>query len=156
LRWDVIQDTMFVGAASYVAKELTFLKKHPDWASRWRRAIQESPIGHPLRYPFFPASSGNLIHHAFHLAQFEEKTQIQVNNIGFVLEFGGGYGSMCRLLHNLGFHGKYVILDLPFFSLLQSFYLKSLGLPVHSIEDFKTANEGIVCVSEPAHVAPLF
>src|SRR5262245_43301557 len=46
LRWDVVQDSMFVASAPYLGKELAFLKKSPRWASRWRQAIQESPVGH--------------------------------------------------------------------------------------------------------------
>src|SRR5689334_1848175 len=88
LRWDVVQDSMFVTTAPYVTKELVALKRNPLWNSRWRKALQESPAGHPVPYPFFPKTSGNLIHHAYHLAQFEEKTGLAVNDMDSVLEFG--------------------------------------------------------------------
>ena len=88
-----------------------------------------------------------MIHHAYHLAQFEEKTRTQVHEIDFVLEFGGGYGSMCRLFYNLGFRGRYVIFDLPSFSALQIYYLKTLDLPVQPINELKSRT-GIVCVSD--------
>jgi hypothetical protein len=152
LRWDVVQDTMFVASAPYLGKELAFIKRTPAWNSRWRQALRESSVGHPVPYPFFPSSSGNLIHHAYHLAQFEEKTGIRVGDANFVFEFGGGYGSMCRLFHALGFHGKYVIFDLPFFSILQEFYLKSIGIPFLSLDEFTTANRGLVCISHPEQV----
>jgi hypothetical protein len=148
LRWGVISDTMFVAFARYVYKELKYLKHRPDWETRWRAAIRESPVGRPIPYMFYPTSSGNLIHHAYHLAQFQEKTKVQLRNVGFVFEFGGGYGSMCRLFHNLGFDGKYIIFDLPPFSALQRYFLKTLGLPVKSLAEFVRSNTGIVCVSE--------
>jgi len=148
LRWDVIQNTMFVAYNRYITKELKYLKSLHDWHSRWCKAIKESSIGHPLPYPFYPGSSCNLIHHAYHLAQFEEKTKTRADEIKYVFEFGGGYGSMCRLFHNLGFRGKYAILDLPHFSALQQFFLKSIGIVVHSIDEFKAANKGVICISD--------
>ena len=152
LRWNVINETMFVSHPEYIRKELGYLASLPDWGSRWRKAIKESPIGHPPPYLFYPGSSGLLIHHAYHLAQFEEKTGTRVDQMDRVMEFGGGYGSMCRLFHNLGFRGRYVIFDLPHFSALQQFFLKSIGIEVHSIDTLGSANDGVICVSDLEHL----
>jgi len=148
LRWDVVSRTMFVSSASYIPTELKYLKRHNDWNTRWRSAINESSVGHPLPYIFYPASSGNLIHHAYHVAQFENKTPYKISDMEFVLEFGGGYGSMCRLFHNLGFRGKYVIFDLSSFSALQTYYLKTSGFEVLSLADSVKSNTGISCISD--------
>ncbi|MFZ5808323.1 MAG: hypothetical protein ACOY16_03490 [Chloroflexota bacterium] len=148
LRWDIISNTMFVSYAQYISMELNYLKHRSDWNTRWRTAIKESWVGHPMPYIFYRASSGNLIHHAYHVAHFEEKTNILIQNMDYVFEFGGGYGSMCRLLYNLGFHGRYVLFDLPSFSALQRYYLRTLGLPVQAVTDFVKSNNGIVCVSD--------
>lgn len=152
LRWDVVTDTMFVTFARYISTELKYLKRRPDWNTRWRNVIKESSVGHPIPYIFYPASSANLIHHAYHIAQFEEKTQVQVRELDFALEFGGGYGSMCRLFYNLGFRGRYVIFDLPLFSALQTYYLKTVGLPVRSRTEFVKSRTGIVCLSDIQHL----
>lgn len=148
LHWDVILRTMSVTYAGYVTPELKYLKSRHDWRNRWSEAIKESLVGHPIPHWRYPISSGNLIHHAYHLAQFEEKTRLSVNDVNFIFEFGGGYGSMCRLLHNLGFQGKYVLFDLPKFSVLQRFFLKSIGAKVYSVDSFKTTQTGIFCISE--------
>ena len=148
LRWKVILETMFVDLAPYVKKELNYLKHRPDWNSRWRNAIRESRIGRPPVYPFYSKSSGNLIHHAYHLAAFESKSRKNIGDLDFVLEFGGGYGSVCRLAHNLNFRGKYIIFDLPHFSALQEFYLRASGFPVICFEDFQKSRTGILCVSD--------
>ncbi|MDP1715930.1 MAG: hypothetical protein Q8L41_14410 [Anaerolineales bacterium] len=146
LRWDVVSKTMFVSFAPYTAKELKYLKQRPDWNTRWYTAIKESTVGHPVPYIFFPASSGNLIHQAYHIAKFEEQTNVEVHNVDYVFEFGGGYGCMCRLFYNLGFQGRYIIFDLPSFSALQVYFLKTLGLPVQSLTEFVKSRTGIVCV----------
>jgi len=149
LRWHVVMSTMFVTHPAYIHSELKFLKKQPDWNSKWRQAIKESAYGHPLPYPFYPSSSGNLIHNAYHLSQFEQLIHLPVEDMAIVLEFGGGYGSMCRLFHQLGFKGIYVIIDLPPFSALQRYFLKSSGISVQEIQAAGPPANGVFCVSEP-------
>jgi hypothetical protein len=131
LTWDVIRETMFVGGnARFLRHELSFLRSLPAWRDRWREAIRESPLGAPPRCLFAPSSSGNLVHHAYHVARFEEAMGVRVEEFDNVVEFGGGYGSMCRVFYRLGFGGGYTIFDLPAFSSLQTYYLRALGIPV--------------------------
>lgn len=147
LRWPVVAHTMFVTFAPFVLTELRLLRAG-DWRGRWRSAIAESDVGHPPRYPLYPASSGNLIHYAYHLALFEQRTGVSLADLDCVVEFGGGYGGMCRLLHRLGFNGRYVIFDLPYFSALQRYYLRSNGLAVAPPADLAASGAGIACVSD--------
>ena len=156
LRWDVVTYTMFVMFASYTRTELRSLRRRPDWATRWRHAIRESVVGNPIPCVIHPSSSSNLIHHAYHVAQFEEKTGLGVQDVDFVFEFGGGYGSMCRLFNNLGFRGTYVIFDLPEFSALQAYYLTTLGLTVHTDRSpARPGEQGVVCTSDLERVGEL-
>jgi hypothetical protein len=149
LNWDVILRTMVVGNAEFIRDELNYLKDLPDWKSRWEKALEESPIGNPTLYHYFPSSSGNLIHQAYHLAQFENKTGMNISQANIVFEFGGGYGSMCRLVHNLNFKGRYIIYDLPPFSALQRYFLKMNGISaVTSSAYFEKTSNRVVCVSE--------
>jgi hypothetical protein len=152
LRWDVVRASMFVTHPRYIQRELSFLRRQPigtaDWNSRWRQAIEESQQGHPLPYPFYPRSSGNLIHHAYHLAQFEQRMHVPVQDMECVIEFGGGYGSMCRLFHRLGFKGTYIIFDLPPFSALQKFFLKSVGISVQETHPLASRPNGVICMSD--------
>jgi len=145
LRWKVISGTMNAKHGSYLEPEFTYLKNLSDWKSKWSEVIKENSCGHPIPFWRYPQSSGNLIHHAYHVALFEEKTGKQINEIDFVFEFGGGYGSMCRLFHNLGFNSKYIIFDLEAFCYLQEYFLKSIGLKVQSKEEFQQHENGITC-----------
>lgn len=147
LRWDVVRRTMFVGNARYIRHELAHLKSRPDWAVRWQPAIRESTAGRPLAYGGYVQSSANLIHHAYHLARFEEITRVPVTDFHSVVEFGGGYGSMCRLFRNLGFTGRYVIYDLAQMCALQEFYLKCLGLPASMSVGQEQSQAPISCIS---------
>jgi glycosyltransferase involved in cell wall biosynthesis/tetratricopeptide (TPR) repeat protein len=126
LNWDVINATMFY-EPNIIEVELKYLQLLPDWL-QWKEAIKESPVGNPKPYFAYPESSGNLIHHAYHLAQLMRWTGCALTEATQIVEFGGGYGSMCRLAHQLGFKGQYVIFDIPEFSNLQEYFLKSIGL----------------------------
>lgn len=77
--------------------------------------------------------SRNMIHQAYHVQQWEQATGQRIGNLDTIVEFGGGYGAMALLCHRLGFEGKYVIYDLPEFSLLQEYYLSHFGL-LHKVE----------------------
>lgn len=148
LRWPVVLESMFVNNFPYVERELEYLKRHAHWQQRWQPAIKESGVGHPTPYWRYPQSSGNLIHHAYHIARFEDTTALPITAFDLIFEFGGGYGSMCRLTKNLGFNGRYLIFDLPHFSLLQRFFFESHGWSVLAPEQFATAQRGILTISQ--------
>lgn len=124
LKWNVITNTMFHRAKTV---ELEFLKQQADWEIV-KKALVESTVGNPKPYRGMRTSSGNLIHQAYSLYRFMETNRLEIDDLHQIVEFGGGYGCMCRLIHNLGFQGKYIIYDLPEFSALQSYYL-SLARP---------------------------
>lgn len=152
LRWHVISATMFAKYADYLSPELNYLKNLPNWMGHWSKIIKESPIGHPTPYWRYPLSSGNLIHHAYHLAKFEEKMGMKVSSMNSIFEFGGGYGSMCRLIHNAGFSGKYVIFDFPAFLALQKYFLRSNRIKVCTADSLNKEVDGVVCISDLQHL----
>ena len=149
LRWDVVTGSMFVGNRAYIDNELAYLMQRPDWERVWEAVIQEDPVGDPKPYKRYKGSSGNRIHQAYHLARFEEATGQPISRFPLVVEFGGGYGSLCRIIHKLGFHGRYVIFDLPEFVALQKYYLGSLAMGLIEAEDMLTGRCGIFCTSDP-------
>jgi hypothetical protein len=154
LSWDVITRTMFVAFSSYAAKELAHLRRRADWSSRWCPAIRESKVGRPAPFLLYPRTSANLIHDAYTLCSFEEHTGVSLDEFHEVLEFGGGYGSMCRLFFNLGFRGRYIIYDLPLFSSLQAYFLKSLAIPVDVGDSISASEERVVLVSAESELLP--
>jgi hypothetical protein len=82
------------------------------------------------------------------VAQFESNTGVKVNEMKMIFEFRGGYGNMYRLVNNLGFKGKYIIFDFSAFSVLQEYFIKSVGLNVLTTESFALANSGELCISD--------
>ena len=149
LTWDVVTGSMFVGNRAYIDNELAYLMQRPDWERVWEAVIQEDPVGDPKPFKRNKGSSGNRIHQAYHLARFEEATGQPISRFPLVVEFGGGYGSLCRIIHKLGFQGRYFIFDLPEFTALQKYYLGSLAMELIEARDFFAGRRGILCTSDP-------
>jgi len=148
LTWDVVTSSMFVGNRPYIDSELSYLMHRPDWTHVWKDILEEDFAGDPKPYKRYRQSSGNRIHQAYHLARFEQETGLAVNHFPLIVEFGGGYGSLCRLIHKLGFKGQYIIFDLPEFFALQKFYLGSLAMPLIEAKDIASKRRGILCTSD--------
>lgn len=150
LRWKSIRRAMFVANAPYIRQELAGLKQRSDWSTRWEAALEEDSIGAPTPSDAHPGSSGNRIHLTYDVAAFEQISDVHINDFPVVFEFGGGYGGMCRQFERLGSDAKYIIFDLPHFSALQQYYLKSLGRSIVGVSDFADAGpRSVCCVSNP-------
>jgi len=121
LTWDMIRDTIFGGGGCY-AEELAALDE------RLLQASREIRVGLPKRCVHDKRTSGAMVRHGYHISQFEQHTGVPIGSMSSVFEFGGGYGGMCRLLHNLGFRGNYVIFDFPELHALQRYYLGMHGI----------------------------
>lgn len=128
LNWKVL-----IGRVTFApySDSVDFLKSLPNWPT-WEEALVRSEIGNPPLYPEYPKACGNLITQANHLATVLNASGREVGDYGFIYEVGGGFGNMCRLVYNLGFTGKYTVLDLPEMCALQEYYL-SLTCPSQSI-----------------------
>jgi hypothetical protein len=126
LEWSVVHDALFVGNAPAIKHQLADLLRG-DW-KRWRRGVEESDFGNPARLPACEKTSGNMVHQAYILKQWETVAGERVESLNSIFEFGGGYGAMARLCNQLGFEGAYCIYDLPELSLLQEFYLSNTGV----------------------------
>jgi len=138
---------MYRRDAPYIAQWLAYLKAHPEWRSRWQPAVRESAVGDPRPFVDYWPSSGNLLAQAYHICRFEDLTGARLSDVDFIVEFGGGYGALCRLLCTLGFRGTYAIFDFPEFSALQRFYLRAHGLPVVERSRREPGRPEIVTVS---------
>jgi len=118
INWNVIQKTMFFEAPRTEYEDV--LKNE-----QLIKAIGESQIGNPKSYFLDSTTSGNLIHHAYSISQMLKRCNL--DSFDKIIEFGGGYGSMCRLFRNMKYSGKYVIFDLPEFLALQEYYIGSIN-----------------------------
>jgi hypothetical protein len=128
MRWPPIGATMVHGAAPITFREWWMLRRSRSWRSLWGPALRHPQYGRPP--PFLPMLSTNAmaIEHAFHLFRFQHRMGPHLHDADCIVEFGGGFGSMCRLIRALGFRGRYVIFDLPPVLALQRYYLGLHGI----------------------------
>lgn len=127
LRQPIIKHTMFVDAGGrWLKEELAFLKKKAT-NSDLACLLQEDYVGlAPIMVPRY-MTSHNSIHHLYHLFRFSEKTETDFEGIDVIVEWGGGYGNLAKIIMRLKKGaGTYIIIDLPMFSCIQWLYLSSV------------------------------
>lgn len=114
LAWSTVRATMYVGSeAGYIAQEHLEL----DWM--WESPTIYTGFGADK----FGSYDPNLIHQAYHLKQWLDRTRQDLTQMTSIIEFGAGYGAMPLILHRLGYRGYYYIIDLPELIQLQKYYL---------------------------------
>jgi len=128
LRWQSIRETMHAAHCHII--QFNTLTNNKNW-DKWKKALKEDSFGNPILSSYDPETSYASIYHAYSLSQI--KPTGDMSNIKSIFEFGGGYGSMCKLIHRLGFNGTYTIYDLPALSKLQEIYLSHVGVKTDRI-----------------------
>jgi hypothetical protein len=92
--------------------------------------LAEDAVGSPPTVPVpgtHIRTSPNTVHQLHHLLRFEDATGRRIRDAGTVVEWGGGFGSLMRLLVRLhGGEPTCVVIDTPVFSALQWLYLSAV------------------------------
>jgi hypothetical protein len=121
LTWPEVLNTMFVGEGEVTRIEYAALQAN-EW-DRWLDLIHDNGFGGAPKLSYDARTSGNLVHQAYHLYRWQNATGRSVSDLQTIVEIGAGYGAMPMLARRAGFTGRYVIIDLPAFALLQRYYL---------------------------------
>ena len=124
LQWREIVSTMVFGAPECVNIELDFIR---DWYA-YPRAVLEDEVGQPQLRHAENGSSPNLVHAACAINVWENAIGRKITDLQSIVEIGGGYGAMAKVIRRAGYTGKYVIYDFPELSLLQEYYLSECGI----------------------------
>jgi hypothetical protein len=90
------------------------------------KLLHEDLIGLPRITNAHYMTSANRAHHAYHLASYQSTTGRSIWGSGTIVEWGGGYGGMARIIRRLRKGTTYVLIDLPELCALQYIYLGSL------------------------------
>ncbi len=129
LQWELIKYTITSFNSTMVDREYNAIKRETLFYSRWKFLLLENGFGNPDRFWRNRLLGTNKIHQTYHLLQLTKQFAVDLKNIEYVLEFGGGYGNMCSLFSKINTNIKYTIFDLPELLCLQKFYLNALHLP---------------------------
>ena len=127
LQKSFIQQMFFVHNRLFLVSYLLEFTNSPRWLF-WKKIIQESNVGNPVRFFLYPKTSGNKIFQTYHLKTFEDFSKIKINNFETIYEFGGGFGNLALTFHNINKKSKYIIFDTFEVNLLQYYYLKKNNL----------------------------
>jgi hypothetical protein len=120
-----IRYQMFVDEG-VVPHELPYVLEHLEDED----LLAEDAVGLPpvidLHDNGIPTSS-NTIHQLYHLLRYQEATGRRIQDAGTIVEWGGGFGSLMRLVVRMhGGEPTCVIVDTPIFSALQWLYLSAV------------------------------
>lgn len=107
----VLQETMCVGN-NYVEDDTKTCRRSP--------LATQLLLDQPNDYNYYEYP--NLLRQAAHLVNYTEVTGKKIKDLDFVVEIGGGFGAMLKVLRLFGFEGSYTVLDFPEFHWLQEIY----------------------------------
>jgi len=82
----------------------------------------------------------NPVHMLYAIKQYENNTGMSIKDIKSIVEYGGGYGCMARLIKKINPDVRYTIIDLPIMTDIQREYLKGYDVnfvSLDKIESFK-------------------
>lgn len=116
--WSEIQSTMIAGANDV---EYEYLRIGDRW-SIWSEKLKEFKLK-PNNHPMYPVTSTNNLHHAYSLQILMEEIGYLLNEFDDIVEFGGGYGNMCRLFKIWNHNKPYYLYDIPELLRIQQYYL---------------------------------
>jgi len=146
LRNKYVQQVMHIGNSIQTTKEFI---KIIFYHKKLKPLLAEDKVGEPLPFWIFPKSSGNRIHHVYHLSQlFKFNKNKNLNDYDLIIEFGGGYGSFCRLVNLNNYTKDYLIFDFNDINILQYYYLGHFYKNVNIEENFKKCQITLIsCLS---------
>jgi len=126
VRERLIRNTMFIEAGGgWLHRELEFLKSRYS-PRRLRELLIEDYVGMPTIQSARYLTSHNSVHHLYHIAFYEHKCGISVKRLNSVIEWGGGYGNMAKIIRRMNPSLTYTIVDIPIFSCIQWLYLSTV------------------------------
>jgi len=88
--------------------------------------LLEDYIGLPTISSAAYMTSANRCHHARHLAMYAQECKMNFWDSASIIEWGGGYGNMARIIRRMNPTVTYTIIDLSEFLALQYIYLSSI------------------------------
>jgi hypothetical protein len=121
----LISGTMVLGATVNQKNKLKVIQKNykPELI---KKMLKESAIGCPKISNFNYLTSENSIHQSFHLSSYKQYTTKDIADSQTIVEWGGGYGCLARIVKNINPTCTYIIMDLPELNALQYVYLSSI------------------------------
>lgn len=125
---NLIRGTMFMNVGGHMQKKELDLLEDRFSKNTLCYLLEEDYVGKPFLSNSKYLTSHNSIHHLYHICRFLNKTDCNFDKISTIVEWGGGYGNMIKLLGRLNAlsNKTYIIIDTPLFSCIQWLYLSTI------------------------------
>ena len=117
--WNEIKSTMIADVNNL---EYEYLIDDKRWLI-WKDKLNETQLK-PNSHVIFNESSTNNLHHAYSLQILMEETGYKLFEFDDVIEFGGGYGNVCRLFKIWKHNKSYYLYDILELTQIQKYYLE--------------------------------
>jgi hypothetical protein len=120
--------------------------------------LREDAVGGPRVYERRYLTSSMLLQHAVHVCFLSNETGLRPSELHRVVEWGGGYGSLARILFRFQPRLDYVILDTPVMLALQWLFLSTVLGPDRVVlpgSPEGTSNEGQVRLENASTFRPV-
>ncbi|MFI5360469.1 MAG: hypothetical protein ACHQ49_00755 [Elusimicrobiota bacterium] len=115
---------LFMMAGGDVPTELANVRNGPF--SGKPELLMEDAVGEVPGLVVSCLSSVNQLHHLSDLSWLCGTTRCRLEKLGTIVEWGGGYGGMAKLLRRLRPGVTYVLIDIPLIGCIQWLYLASI------------------------------
>lgn len=126
LRNPIIMFTMFATrGGSVMNNQINYLKKRVN-IKKLRSLLQEDYVGKPLIMDKEFLTSHNTIDNLYHLIKYREITGYRLKKAKCIIEWGGGYGNMAKIVRKINSSCTYILIDTPLQCCLQWLYLSSI------------------------------
>jgi hypothetical protein len=114
-------------AEEWAKSQMPYLRKKLSESQLKKYLMESGAFQQTIIDPNYKTSESR-VNHLTHLLCWEEKTKAKIADLDVLVEFGGGYGGMTKLLKTINDKSTIIVIDFPIMILLQSYYLgKSLG-----------------------------
>ncbi|MEM3334198.1 MAG: putative sugar O-methyltransferase [Thermoplasmata archaeon] len=94
--------------------------------SNYKKFLRADSVGKPFLISRKYQTSYLRLQHIFELALYNHEIPDKLQSFKRIVEWGGGYGDMCRILYGADETITYAIVDLPVTSIIQYYYLSSI------------------------------
>ena len=122
---NLISGTMVLGSTEHQDIKLEQIENNIP-RKMLKTMLKEDILGIPIISNLKYLTSENCIHQVFHLAAYRELTNEHIYKCKKIIEWGGGYGCLAKIIKKVNPECTYIILDLPELSSLQYVYLSSI------------------------------
>jgi len=123
-----LEFTMVIGDSPERDIEYTELQKRVDFSTKVKALLVAPKIGGIPAARQDSSSNYPTISQTYHLLNFTDAKNVDLSKVDYILEFGGGYGNLCSIIHRADFKGTYILYDIEPLLLIQEYFLTTAKL----------------------------